>query len=436
MAKAMDKNMNVPVEMVDSLGFDQKYDVEVPADSEPAILRMNTDGDSMIMFNGKSKKLGPLTSFNSANPQLLNPESKIRISNVGKTNITDTLLDVIVQVTEVKAPTIQNIGGKDVNPLIIFGDGSDPRYQGADGGQATLFIGNRGNSKVSFRFTLVKSGTDEPVKVTTAMYFSDIDYVQGIEESFSNQKRYYRKASMNNNMLVDPKNNAVYDINSNYNGQDPNDMRTPEYGTYVGVGTASTFEFAFYQNYKATEINGEPYERHINTGTGSSAWGLWGSAPSINLVASKNSVTNTYFFKDKNDKEISSSVTNEQTSIDADSNMVKQIFGYSYVETIRNGDNTFTVVYEPRTTTSFVDESGNEIKPSVNDEVEKSEIDGYDFIETKLENNVNKHIYRKKVVPATIVNAPNTGVEKTSFNGFAVIAILMLLASSFAIAKK
>ena len=84
----------------------------------------------------------------------------------------------------------------------------------------------------------------------------------------------------------------------------------------------------------------------------------------------------------------------------------KDIKGYEFVETKKDEQGNTKHIYKKKTTptpevvTEFVDEDGKTIAPKENGTKDKKDIEGYEFVETKKDEQGNtKHIYKKKTTP-------------------------------------
>ena len=95
-------------------------------------------------------------------------------------------------------------------------------------------------------------------------------------------------------------------------------------------------------------------------------------------------------YKDINGKELSPSEDGEHPKRD--------IPGYEFVETKKDNDGNITHIYKKKLKTSYKDINGKELSPSEDGEHPKRDIPGYEFVETTKDNDGNIiHIYNKKV---------------------------------------
>ena len=111
----------------------------------------------------------------------------------------------------------------------------------------------------------------------------------------------------------------------------------------------------------------------------------------------------------------------------------KDIPGYRFVETKKLPNGDIEHVYEKVTTpvvektTSWVDENGNPLRPSVKGSVEAGKVSGYEFVRTVVDENGNiRHIFRKVTAAtpkAQVKRLANTGSEtsNTVAAGFGVL---------------
>ena len=87
----------------------------------------------------------------------------------------------------------------------------------------------------------------------------------------------------------------------------------------------------------------------------------------------------------------------------------KDIEGYEFVETKTDEQGNTKHIYKkvkptPEVVTEYVDEDGNTISPKENGTKEKKDIDGYEFVRTETDDKGNtKHIYKKKTTPSPSV---------------------------------
>ena len=76
----------------------------------------------------------------------------------------------------------------------------------------------------------------------------------------------------------------------------------------------------------------------------------------------------------------------------------RNIPGYEFVETKKDNDGNITHIYKKKLKTSYKDINGKELSPSEDGEHPKRDIPGYEFVETTKDNDGNIiHIYNKKV---------------------------------------
>lgn len=328
-------NLSVPVQYVDTLSTTETFNIEVPEYSQGAELYWGASGTTEVITNATK------ADSSSYVPKV---GDAYRITNIGKTQITNTVLDIIAEVTSVEGVGgISTPGGKSYPPRLRF-------YNGAGGGYNAISIQYVGISKIGLKFRIVQSGTEKPITVTNAAYFSDIDYNQGIIENYSNQLRIYRKETMNGNYLVvDSRNNAVYDMNSTYpadaNGKtSPNSMLTPDYGTYIGAGTFSEFEVDYYNQYPAVEVN--KTHTFANTITPGLQFDILGKYSNAKLIQKQPTISTTYKFQDENEEEISTDIIKRQDVLDVDWSTKKAIDGYEFIALKQGEDNTWIWVYK------------------------------------------------------------------------------------------
>ena len=105
-------------------------------------------------------------------------------------------------------------------------------------------------------------------------------------------------------------------------------------------------------------------------------------------------------FVDKNGNPITVDKDNKPVESKVDGKVDKKdIPGYKFVETKVDEKGNTKHIYE-KVTTYFKDKDGNEIKPKESGSVDKKEIPGYRFVETKkLPNGDVEHVYEKVVTP-------------------------------------
>ena len=111
----------------------------------------------------------------------------------------------------------------------------------------------------------------------------------------------------------------------------------------------------------------------------------------------------------------------------------KDIPGYRFVETKKLPNGDIEHVYEKVTTpvvektTTWTDENGNPLRPSVKGSVEAGKVSGYEFVRTVVDENGNiRHIFRKVTAAtpkAQVKRLANTGSEtsNTAAAGFGVL---------------
>ena len=76
----------------------------------------------------------------------------------------------------------------------------------------------------------------------------------------------------------------------------------------------------------------------------------------------------------------------------------RDISGYEFVETKKDNDGNIIHIYKKKLKTSYKDINGKELSPSEDGEHPKRDISGYEFVETKKDNDGNiTHIYKKKL---------------------------------------
>ena len=330
-----DINLNVPIQRVDTLSTTETFDIEVPEYSQGAELYWGASGTTEVITNAtKADSLNYIPKVGDI----------YRITNIGKTQITNTVLDIIVEVTSVEGVGgVSFAGGQSYPPQLRF-------FDGAGGGYKAISVYYGGISKIGLKFRVVQRGTETPITITNAAYFSDIDYNQGVVESYSNQLRIYRNETMiNNHLVVNPANNAVYDMNSIYpadaNGRNtPTSMITPDFGTYIGAGTFSEFELDYYNQYPAVEIN--KTHTFANTTTRGLQFDILGKYSNIKLVQKQPTISTTYKFQSENGEEISPDIIKKQNVLDADPSTKKVIDGYEFVTLKQGENNTWIWVYK------------------------------------------------------------------------------------------
>ena len=92
-----DINLNVPIQRVDTLSTTETFDIEVPEYSQGAELYWGASGTTEVITNAtKADSLNYIPKVGDI----------YRITNIGKTQITNTVLDIIVEVT-----SVEGVGG-------------------------------------------------------------------------------------------------------------------------------------------------------------------------------------------------------------------------------------------------------------------------------------------------------------------------------------
>jgi len=122
--------------------------------------------------------------------------------------------------------------------------------------------------------------------------------------------------------------------------------------------------------------------------------------PSQDTPINYTKITTSYVTVDPNGKEVP---IPEYPTVEGNQPK-KDIPGYEFVKTTTDKDGNVTHVYRKvvKTTTSFVDESGNPVSPNEEGNQPKKAIPGYEFVKTTTDKDGNvTHVYRKVVKTTT-----------------------------------
>ena len=209
-------------------------------------------------------------------PDIINDEStpiplysvetgaKYRIKNIGKTTDgSDKSVDLIVEYLG-HTEKSEKAKDKDQGPAgVAFVDSA--RLGTPDDYHSIAFL-NHGVEDIKIEATFVESGTDTPMTVIAANYWSDIDYKQGLKETFSNQD-----AIMSTNSVLTEDGDVVYE---GYDGgPQPSEedqsisgekfiradgLNDVNRSAYIGVGIVSSFILDYYNPYPANNAGYTP----------------------------------------------------------------------------------------------------------------------------------------------------------------------------------
>lgn len=239
--------------------------------------------DTWNIPDAGDKKAGQMYKWSQDVPVMeLKVGHGYRITYIGYTN-RHQYLDMIWTPTKLAGPwTFDDQGYDKSQKLPIFGE-HRPDYRWAKPGIAitnskhingdiynAISFYTSGYQEVQANVSYVLHGTDTPIKITSATYFSDIDAYQGIKEDFTNQEMYvYNQAFHGGNdvpinqdgakeiidskgnynslptLAIDDENKSVYAPHEN----NANGFKSLNVSGYVGVGTGGGFNVTYYNPY-------------------------------------------------------------------------------------------------------------------------------------------------------------------------------------------
>ena len=226
-------------------------DFEIDSTGEPANFSWNKVGTSQVeIIKGRITSYSDQYSLGVNNQPRTNsplysgnPGDSYRITNVGMTE-SGKKLDLIVTVTQFTL--YRDPGAVPAGPGILIAPSTNLGPTPDSTHSITVFPVVCDGANINYK--IVEAGTNNPVEVTTASYWSDIDVYQGVNETLSNQEVI---ASSQSNLGF----NSPW-VYSKSNGMDYDGMNNANESGYIGVGTASEFNVNYENVYH--EISGTP----------------------------------------------------------------------------------------------------------------------------------------------------------------------------------
>jgi len=229
--------------------------IEVDATGDPAKMSWGKAGTTQVQII-KGSVIGKSTDYNLGAPNTPrtpvdvysnNVGDKYRITNIGTTE-SGKKLDLIATIIS-NSPWTPPAGQVSGTPALIIAASSNLGPQADPFNSIAFFDLFHSQSKINFQ--IVQAGTNTPVTVTTATYWSDIDVYQGVNENLTNQKMLMsNSAATKANLALDGQ--WVY---STSQGTDFDGLNNANESAYIGVGTKNNFDVHYKNVYDKYQSN-------------------------------------------------------------------------------------------------------------------------------------------------------------------------------------